>query len=176
MRLLRYDEVNPTKSQRKMFQCGEASLDDWLATQARQSMGSRDAVTYLLLDDEIIAGYYCLSAGQVSRAEAPAHLSRRAPDPIPVVRMGRLAVDSKYQGQGWGAELLREALLSAVSAVTLIGGRALLVDALNAGAIAFYRRFGFVASPVHPLQLLISLDVVAASGGISGSGSPAQAP
>lgn len=170
MRLLRYDQVNPTKSQRKMFQCGEGSLDDWLATQARQSMASRDAVTYLLMDDEIIAGYYCLSAGQVSRAEAPDSLSRRAPDPIPVVRMGRLAVDTAYQGQGWGADLLREALLSAVAAVTLVGARALLVDALDAGAVAFYRRFGFVVSPVHPLQLLVSLDIAAASGGTGPSG------
>lgn len=166
MRLFRYDEVNPSKSQRNAFQSGERSLDDWLATRARQSMTSRDAVAYLLMDDESIAGYYCLSAGQVSRAGAPTSLARGAPDPIPVVRMGRLAVDGRYQGQGWGAELLREAVLSAAAAVTLIGGRALLVDALDERAIAFYRRFGFVVSPIHPMQRLIPLDVVAASAGL----------
>jgi len=172
VRLDRYDEVNPSKPQRNAFHCGEVSLDAWLATQARQSMASRDAVTYLLMDNEIIAGYFCLSAGQVSRADAPANVSRRAPDPIPVVRMGRLAVGSPYQGRGWGAELLREALLSAVSAVKLIGGRALLVDALDERAIAFYRRYGFVVSPIHPLQLLIPLADVAASAGHTDSGSP----
>ena len=168
MRLARYDDVSPTKEQRASFCSGEPSLDRWLTTQARQSMESRDAVTYLLLDDDQsdrIAGYYCLSAGSVCRDQAPRSVARRAPEPIPVVRMGRLAVDSDYQRLGWGAELLREALLSAVSGAELIGGRALLVDAIGERAVAFYRRFGFVESPIHPLQLFKSLrDIKAAAG------------
>lgn len=118
MRVVRYDKARPSKEQRRAFSCGEPSLDRWLATQARQSMESRDAVTYLLLDDEDdqerIAGYFCLSGGQVELEAAPTEVSRRAPDPIPVIRMGRFAVHQDYQGQGWGADLLREALLSAV--------------------------------------------------------------
>lgn len=177
MRLLRYDEAAPSKAQRRAFDCGQESLNRWLLTQARQSMATRDAVTYLLIDDEQptgeqersgpVAGYYCLSAGQVSRAATPGELSRAAPDPVPVVRMGRLAIGRPYQGSGWGAELLREALLSAAAAVRLIGGRALLVDAIDEEAEAFYRRFGFLASPIHPLQLMCSLDVVAASAGLN---------
>lgn len=139
-------------------------------------MATRDAVTYLLIDDEQatsdggsgpIAGYYCLSAGQVSRAAAPGELTRAAPDPVPVVRMGRLAIGRPYQGSGWGADLLREALLSAAAAVRLIGGRALLVDAIDEKAEAFYRRFGFLPSPIHPLQLMYGLDVVAVSAGLT---------
>ena len=170
MRLVRYDRAEPSKAQRKAFSCGEASLDRWLATQARQSMESHDAVSYLLLDDSPveddrprIAGYYCLSAGAVRRAHAPASLAKRAPEPIPAVLMGRLAIDHRYQGQGWGAELLSEALRSAVAAGRLIGARVMLVDAINENAFGFYERFGFTPSPIHPMQLLYDLRIVAAS-------------
>lgn len=167
MRLARYDEISPSKEQRAAFSCGEPSLDRWLAAQARQSMESRDAVTYLLVDgeadDQRIAGYFCLSSGEVKRGDAPADLAKRAPASIPVVRMGRFAIDDSYQGAGWGAELLREALLSAVSGGKLIGARALLVDAISDGAAQFYKRFGFVASPIHPMQLLYDLRTVEAS-------------
>lgn len=169
MRLSRYDSVAPTKDQRASFSCGEPSLDRWLAAQARRSMEARDAVTYLLFDDDQgdrIAGYYCLSAGSVHKDQAPPSVARRTPEPIPVVRMGRFAIDSDYQGLGWGAELLREAVLSAVSGAELIGARALLVDALSDRAVAFCRRFGFVESPTHPRQLFKSLREIRASAGL----------
>jgi ribosomal protein S18 acetylase RimI-like enzyme len=131
-------------------------------------MESRDAVTYLLIDGESgsaarIAGYYALSAGQVRRAELPEPMAKRAPEPVPAIRMGRFAIDRSYHGQGWGAELLRESLLSAVSAGQGIGARVMLVDAISDDALAFYFRFGFRPSPVHPLQVLYGLRVVAAS-------------
>lgn len=135
-------------------------------------MDSRDAVTYLLLDaaeNERIAGYYCLSAGSVTKEEAPADLARGAPKPIPVVRMGRFAIDLRYQGAGWGADLLREALLSAARAVDSIGARALLVDAISEDASHFYRRFGFVESPIHPLQMFKALREIRASAGLGDS-------
>lgn len=158
--------MNPTRDQRKAFECGEESLDRWLATQASQSMTSRDAVTYLLMDDAVIAGYYCLSAGQVRRGDATTKIAKHAPDPIPAVRMGRFAIGSSYQGQKWGAELLREALLSAVAAVALVGARVLLVDAISEGAKAFYARYGFQVSPIHPMQLLYDLRSVQMSAGL----------
>lgn len=170
MRLVRFDAVAPSKQQRNTFSSGEPSLDRWLATQARQSMESRDAVTHLLIDGdgtapekEAIAGYFCLSAGSVRREAVPTAMGRRAPDPVPVVRMGRFAIDEAYQGSGWGAELLREALLSAVNGADLIGARALLVDAISESAAAFSRRFGFVESPIHHLQLFKALDVIKVS-------------
>lgn len=118
-------------------------------------MDSRDAVTYLLLDDTgtdvstvedgrpRLAGYYCLSSGEVSRSEAPPSMAARAPDPTPAVRMGRFAIDTRYQCEGLGADLLREALLGAVSAGNLIGARVMLVDAISEEANACYVRFGF---------------------------------
>ena len=167
MRLVRFDELSPSKDQREGFACGEPSLDRWLATQAGQSMRSRDAVTYVLLDEEedAIAGYFCLSSGQVVREAVPSQMAQRAPQPIPAVRMGRFAVDCRYQGHGWGAELLREALLRAVSGARLVGGRVMLVDAIDDNARQFYLRFGFEQSPLHPMQLLYDLRVVAASAG-----------
>jgi ribosomal protein S18 acetylase RimI-like enzyme len=132
-------------------------------------MESRDAVSYLLLDDspdgEVIAGYYCLAAGSVLRQATPAAMARRSPDPIPAVRMGRFAIDRTVQGRGWGAELLREALLSAVSGGRLIDARVMLVDAIGDQARDFYVRFGFAASPIHPLQVLYDLRIVEASAG-----------
>jgi ribosomal protein S18 acetylase RimI-like enzyme len=165
VRLVRFDAEPPSKAQRKSFACGEPSLDNWLATQASQSMASRDAVTYLLMNDDhaVIAGYYSISAGEVSRDAAPHGLARRAPNPIPVVRMGRFAVDRRYQGQGSGSELLREALRGAAAAVELIGGRAMLVDAINDGAKHFYMKYGFQTSPIHPMQLMYDLRIVIAS-------------
>ena len=173
MRLVRYDEASPTKAQRRRFDCGEPSLDRWLATQSRQSMESHDAVTYLLLDEQTgdddparIAGYYALSAGQVIRDTVPLDMARNAPDPIPAVRMGRFAIDRAYQGQGWGADLLREALLGAVTAGKLIGARVMLVDAISDTAVDFYVHYGFKRSPIHPMQLLHDLRTVASSAGI----------
>ena len=168
MRIARFDEVRPSKEQRERFACGQVSLDRWLATQARQSMDTRDAVTFLLIDDdtESIAGYFCLSSGEISRQATPESMSRRAPESIPAVRMGRFAIDRAYQRQGWGADLLREALLRAVSGGTMVAARVMLVDAISEEARAFYLRFGFEPSPIHPMQLMYDLRAVAASAGV----------
>ncbi len=172
MRHVRLDEANPSKEARNAFNCGEPSLDRWLATQARQSMESRDAVTFLLLDkshqgEPRIAGYYCLSSGSVAKEAAPDEMAKRAPSPIPAVRMGRFAIGREYQRRGWGTELLGKALLGAVSAGALVAARVMLVDASSEQALAFYRRYGFVQSPIHPMQVLYDLRIVAASAGTS---------
>jgi GNAT superfamily N-acetyltransferase len=169
VRIERYDKVEPTAVQRGSFDCGEPTLNRWLVHQAPENMRNRFSVTYLLVDDDVIAGYFSLASGQVSRAESPATITRRAPEPVPVIRMGRFAIDRTFQGRGWGAELLGRALLHAVGGSRQVGARALLVDAISEDAAAFYRRFGFEASPIHPLQLLYDLRIIAASAGIKES-------
>lgn len=129
-------------------------------------MTRRDAVTYLLVDELAIAGYFCLSAGEVRAAKAPGALAKHAPERIPVVRMGRFAIATSYQGLGWGSELLREALLRAHRGGQLIGARAILVDATHEQAARFYEHFGFTPSPTDPRQLLYDLRVVGRSAGI----------
>lgn len=79
--------------------------------------------------------------------------------------MGRFAIDRAYQHQRWGEELLRRALLGAVSAGAVVAARVMLVDAVSDQALAFYRRYGFVPSPIHPMQVLYDLRIVAASAG-----------
>lgn len=80
------------------------------------------------------------------------------PDPAPVVLLGRLAVDRGWQGLGLGADLLRDAVLRILNAAELIGVRAILVHAISEAAKTFYERYGFRASPVEPMTLMITID------------------
>jgi GNAT superfamily N-acetyltransferase len=164
LRLVRYDHAAPTKGQRLAFHSGEPSLDSWLATQARQSLASRDAVTYLLVDESDerrIAGYFALSSGSIARVDAPVAVSRRAPEPIPAVLLGRFAIDVAYQGLG--ADLLAQALRQAVEAGALIGARVLFLHAVSEPAREFYLHHGFEPSPVHRSVLMRDLRTIAAS-------------
>jgi GNAT superfamily N-acetyltransferase len=159
MPLSRYGATNLSSDQRNAFDCGHDSLNRWLATQARQGMDSRDAVTQLLMEDEVIAGYYRLSAGSFSKAQAPPELAKRAPGPIPVIQMGRFAIGHAYHGQGWGADLLAEAIRSATASLDVIGAHALFVDAIDEPARRFYVKHGFAPSPIAPMQRCVRLVV-----------------
>ena len=79
------------------------------------------------------------------------------PEPVPVVLLGRLAIDKGWQGRGLGANLLRDAILRTVSAAGTIGVRAILVHAISDAAKAFYEKHGFLASPVDPMTLMITI-------------------
>ncbi len=88
------------------------------------------------------------------------------PDPVPIILLGRLAVDVKDQGRGLGAQLLRDAISRTVAAAEIVGVRALLVHALRAEARGFYLHFGFEPSPAHPLHLFLLLKDARASSGL----------
>jgi GNAT superfamily N-acetyltransferase len=140
------------------FQCGVRSLDDWLgkhALQSHRSGGSRVFVTTAA--DPDVAGYYALAAGAVMPRDATARLVRglAANQPVPVVLLGRLAVDARHQGQHLGRSLLLDAMMRVLLAAELIGIRALLVHAIDEPARAWYAQFGFERSPTHPLHLLL---------------------
>src|SRR5260370_20653423 len=91
------------------FDCGKTDLNKWLVRQARRSEG-RSARTYVVTVDSRVVGYYCLAAGSVIRDELPkAGLRRNAPDQVPVIVLGRLAVDAKFAFRGFGKGLLRDA-------------------------------------------------------------------
>lgn len=177
-RLYRYDQVNPTKGERRAFDCGTESLNRWLVERARTSMETRDAITSLLMYEpsmgrpagqHVVAGYFCVSAGSLARQDATQIVGQGAPDPVPIVLVGRLAVHRGYQGRGLGAELLHEALLSAISGSAQIGARAVLVDVIDDNARSFYTRFGFERSPVHELKyMLLMQDAIAAMGAAEG--------
>jgi len=141
------------------FNCGEETLDSWLREQAWASR--RTASTYVIADPENrVAGYYCLSSGALMRRSMPgsARSRRGLPDPIPVILLGRLAIDQRYQGHGLGADLLQDAVIRAIDAAHQIAAYGLLVHALNESSLAFYQRWGFTPCRDHPLTLLLPLN------------------
>lgn len=104
-----------------------------------------------------MVGYYCLATGAVQIDEASGRVKRNMPDPIPMMLLGRLAVDRKYQHQGLGPALLRDAIQRTLQAATIVGIRGIFVHALSPKAKHFYEAAGFHESPIAPMMLMISL-------------------
>ncbi len=139
------------------FDCGHASLNEWLLRRARRNEVAGDSRTYIVCNtDKQVVAYYSLAAGQVLRADAPKPLTRNAPDPIPIIILGRLAIEQSYQSKGLGSALLRDAAYRAKAGAGIIGARALLVHALDDTAQSFYEAHGFIASPVAPMTLIMA--------------------
>ena len=131
------------------FDCGAESLNDWLRTLALKNETTGASRTFVSIDSETdtVAGYYCLSASSLLLEAAPGSVRRNMPDPIPVILIGRLAVDQVFKGKGLGASLLQHALLKGLEASRIIGARAFIVDALDDDAERFYSKFGFALMP-----------------------------
>lgn len=142
------------------FDCGTATLTDWLNRQALKNEVSGASRTYVVCSGETVVGSYCLAAGAVVRDEAPKPMQRNMPDPIPVVVLGRLAVDQQYQGLGIGRALLRDAVLRTLQASEIAGVRAILVHAISDDAKRFYLANGFLESPIEPMTLCLVLSQV----------------
>jgi GNAT superfamily N-acetyltransferase len=126
-------------------------------------MTSRDSVTYLLHEGRDILGYFTLSASSVSRDHAGVRIAWRAPDPVPMILLGRMGVDVDHQGHGLGLELVRQALRRALASAEEIGARGLLLHAIDAGAQRFYLHLGFERSPIVPRLMMISFADVAST-------------
>ena len=149
------------------FDCSKhASLTDWLKRFARMNQASGDTRTYVVHRDRKVVGYYSLAPGSVSRKEATARASKSAPEPIPIVLLARLAVDKAEQGQGLGSALLKDALQRAYAGAEIIGGRAVLVHAIDAEAAAFYRKYGFESCPGLELHLMLLMKDLRATLGV----------
>ena len=136
------------------FDCGVAVLNDWLKRRAAANHLSGASRSYVATVERRIVGFYCLSAGAIHHASVLGSIRRNMPEPIPILVMGRLAVDKAYQGRGLGPALLQHALERTGEAAKIAGIRALLVHAKDEGAADFYKRFGFLASPIDPLILM----------------------
>ena len=138
------------------FDCGREELNEWLQRHALASQRSDSAQTYVLCQGTAAVGYYALVAGSVDREDAPGRVGKGMPrHPIPVLLLARLAVDRSLQGRGIGAVLLRDALVRAASGAEIIGARALVVNAKDDEVRAFYERYDFEPSPIHPLQMFL---------------------
>ena len=137
------------------FDSGEPELDQWLVRQAQRNQASGGSRTYVTTRDGRVVGYYNLATGSVGHADVTGRVRRNQPNPVPVILLGRLAVDLKEQGRGLGAHLLRDAIIRAVEAANIVGVRALLVHALHEQARQFYVNFDFETSPTDPLRLFL---------------------
>lgn len=136
------------------FDCGEATLDDWLKRRALSNQASGASRTFVVADEDgRVRGYYALAAGAVSHQLATSGVRRNMPDPVPVMVLARLAVDRRAQGLHLGAALLRDAVAVSRNA----GVRALLVHALHEKARQFYEHHGFQPSPTHPMTPMLRL-------------------
>jgi GNAT superfamily N-acetyltransferase len=139
------------------FECGEAVLDQWLKTKALRNEGRGASRTYVVCADNKIVAYYCLATGSVGSELVPGRIRRNMPDPIPVMVLGRLAVDLAWQRHGIGKALLRDAVLRTTQVSEIVGVKALLVHALSDPAVCFYEANGFYPSPTHPRTLFLPM-------------------
>lgn len=131
---------------RSAFSCGASELDAYIRRLASQDMRRDVARVFVATgpDAEVVVGYYTLSAGHFRRETLPADQAKRLPYyPIPGALLGRLAVDSSQQGLGLGVYLLMDAMTRVHSASQTIAVQALVVEARDNSAVAFYRKFGF---------------------------------
>lgn len=140
------------------FDSGEPALDDWLRRRALQNEASGASRTYVVCNGGRVVGYYTLAVGAVEQVRAVGRVKRNMPDPVPVMILGRLAIDKAYQGRGIGTGLLREAILRTVQASEIAGIRAILVHALSEKARGFYENLGFARSPIDPLTVMITVE------------------
>lgn len=140
------------------FDCGKPTLNDWLVRHARQAQGSGSAKTFVVSEDDRVAGYFSLTVGQIDTLDAPERSRKGVGQyPIPVVILARLAVSQQDQGRGIGVGLLQDAIRRTLLIAEQAGIRAMLTHPLDEEAARFYTRFGFIGSPLREQQLLLLL-------------------
>lgn len=150
------EPLNPEHDIRD-FDCGTDSLNQWLCRQALKNQVSGASRSFVVCEGGKVVGYYALATGSVVRQNAPGKIRQSMPNPIPVIVLGRLAIDHRKQGVGLGSALLRDALLRTWNVSKEIGVRALLVHTLTEKAKNFYLHHGFQESPIEPLTLMLNL-------------------
>ncbi len=141
---------------RQSFDCGRHELNDWLRQVARQHQEKGLSRTYVATLENVpdsICGYYALTLTELDNSNLPEAWRKKMPRRIPGVKLGRLAVDKKFQGKGLGDLLLVDALTRAQRIYREAGGIGLFVDAIDEQAASYYRRFGFESVPDNPLMM-----------------------
>ena len=144
------------------FDCGQARMNEWLKRQAKESMRGRSAVVYLAYDGINLVGYFSLSNGAILRDDAPLKIRTGQPSMIPLVLLGRLAVDIRWQRRGFAERMFMAACQLSVEVAQRSGVVAIRVDALDDSAAAFWEKVGcFEAHPTAPNRLFLPLKGVA---------------
>jgi GNAT superfamily N-acetyltransferase len=146
------------------FTCDKPALDHWLQTRALSNQEKGFAVVMVVHDAGRVVGYYGLAPTAVVPTTLPRSIKTgQPPNPVPCLLLGQLATDLGWAGHGIGTGLLRHALIRCVQGARLIGGRALMVNAIDPDAAAFWQRYGFLPSKDDPLVLFRSIADIAAS-------------
>lgn len=162
----RFEPLDKRKHDRAAFSCEHESLERYLKEQATQEIKKRVAAVYVLTPDgKTIAGYYTLSQYAVESNEFPAELIQQLHLPkyerVPATLLGRLARSLEFKGDGLGEVLLVDALKRALAHSSNIASAAVVVDAIDERARAFYKHYSFMEFPNHPNRLFISMKTIA---------------
>lgn len=151
---------------RDTFSCGHVALDRYLQRQARQDTQNQVAAVFVAVrpPDSTVLGFYSLSASSIDAADLPVDLAKKLPryPRLPVTLLGRLAIDQPYKGQGLGQFLLLDALYRSQQAAAAIAAMAVVVDAKDAAAAAFYERYGFMQLSATEGRMFLPMKTVAA--------------
>lgn len=142
------------------FDCGNETMNEWLKNRALKNQEDRSTRTFVVCADSgPVAAYYALAVGACERDDAPGSVSRRMPDPIPMMILARLAVDKTLQGRGLARQLIADAVLRTLAVAENAGVRGLLVSAIDDRAAAYYERLGFIRAKRSENVLMIRLKV-----------------
>ena len=146
------------------FSCGKHVLDHWLKARALSNQQKRFTAVLVVHEAGRVVGYYGLAPTAVVPAALPRSIrTGQPPNPVPCILLGQLATDTGWAGRGIGTGLVKHALQRCIQAASLIGGRALIVNAVDGEAAAFWKRRGFTPSNDDPLVLFRSINDIAAS-------------
>ncbi len=142
------------------FDSGELHLDELLKKRALKNSAGGASRCFVLCSNKAVVGYYSLSAGAIGHETAPKAFRRNMPDPLPVLLLGRLAVNRNYHNQGLGAGLLRDAMMRSISIAREAGVFAILVHSLHDRARQFYVSRGLVQSPLQPMMTMVTVQTI----------------
>jgi GNAT superfamily N-acetyltransferase len=149
------------------FDSGERVWDDWLRRRAPANQVSGTSRTYVVCEGKMVVAYNALAPGAIAQAAVPGSFRRNMPDPIPVVVLGRLAVDRRYQGRGLGRALFKDAARRVAQAADTIGIRGIVVHVISEEARKFYMALGFDPCPAEAMTLVVTLRDIRATLGPS---------
>ncbi len=134
---------------RARFASGDEALDEWLRRYAGQNRRRDTAATWVVADaEDVVVAYVTVAMSAIDRSSAPTSIARQAPDPVPALLIGRLAVDRRYSGLGIGTALVAHVLATALELNAKAACRAVVVNALHASARVWWQHLGF--QPLDP--------------------------
>lgn len=139
------------------FDCRVISLNDWLRRRALANQACGASRVFVATRRDEVVGYYALAAGSVSAHDATGRFRRNMPDPVPVIVLGRLAVDRSFSGRGVGRALVADAVRRTLTVAESVGVRGMLIHAIDESAADFYRRLGFTPSAIRALTLMATI-------------------